>query len=97
MSREDDDNARLCSCFKKYDEIVKQVLMLDELTDSVDSRSRLQKRKSKKNRRGNSNGGNGSVVDDESFDEVIVQTITRFLHDLNTTTVDRTPNPSAGK
>lgn len=51
----------------------------------------------KKNRRGNSNGGNGSVVDDESFDEVIVQTITRFLHDLNTTKVDRTTNPSAEK
>ncbi|KAJ9178118.1 hypothetical protein P3X46_010028 [Hevea brasiliensis] len=45
MSREDDD-ARPYSCFKKYEEIVKQVLLLDELTDSMDPKSRLSKKKS---------------------------------------------------
>ncbi|EEF32453.1 uncharacterized protein LOC112536479 [Ricinus communis] len=99
MSREDDDDdARLFSCFKKYEEIVKQVLLFDEMTESMDPSPRSSKRKTKQNCRGNNSKGaggtNGSVLDRQSFDEVIVQTITKFLHDLNATTIDHSnPEP----
>ncbi|KDP44045.1 hypothetical protein JCGZ_05512 [Jatropha curcas] len=89
MSRQDDD-ARLYNCFNKYEEIVKQVILLDELTESMDPRRKTKCR-------GNNNGGNGSVLERESFDQVIVKTITKYLHDLNTNTIHPDDKPSSDR
>ncbi|CAK7332327.1 unnamed protein product [Dovyalis caffra] len=102
MSREEDE-ARLYRSFEKYEEIVKQVLLLDELTESMDpSNVKLPillvaiRTVGLQNPRGDNCGGteSGSVLDRESFDQAIVQTITKFLHDLNTSTIDPSPRTS---
>ncbi|POO01237.1 hypothetical protein TorRG33x02_029910 [Trema orientale] len=86
MSMEGDDDARQYRCFNKYQEMVKQVLFLDELTDSFDPRhntTRLPTQKRKQKGSSSSTNNNGSSNQQESFDQMMVQTITRFLSDLN--------------
>ncbi|XP_057954466.1 uncharacterized protein LOC131148639 [Malania oleifera] len=94
MSKGDDD-ARQYRCLKKYEEIVKQVLLIDELTDSMDLASKMSKRP--KNSKGGSSsrsgvegGGGGGAAESEEQQQqggdgnnkVFVDTITRFLNDL---------------
>ncbi|KAK9280069.1 hypothetical protein L1049_013754 [Liquidambar formosana] len=81
MSQQRDDE-RQYRCLKKYEEIVKQVLLLDELTESMEAKNGMQ------NRRKNTNGSGASTSsttgqDQGNINQVFVQTITRFLHDLN--------------
>ncbi|WCJ41016.1 hypothetical protein M5689_021907 [Euphorbia peplus] len=81
-----EDDARLYICFNKYEEIVKQVLKFDELTDTMDHRT---KRSNKGRNIVNKKGVKIAVMESESFDQVIVETISKFVDDLNaSTTVD---------
>ncbi|KAK8477632.1 hypothetical protein V6N13_059902 [Hibiscus sabdariffa] len=83
MSREEEEERRLDQCLRKYQTMVKQ---FDELADMMDARTRAPKRR--RNTRGSSSSNEpGASANQPDNGEVLVQTITRFLHDLK-------PNPT---
>ncbi|XVF55466.1 hypothetical protein PTKIN_Ptkin06aG0038400 [Pterospermum kingtungense] len=89
MSTEEDEEKRLCQCFKKYQTIVKQI---DELVEIVDVRTRPPKRTRKNTKGSNSSNDPASANQPADNGEVLVQTITRFLHELKP---NPTPDPDA--
>ncbi|RVW97329.1 hypothetical protein CK203_025938 [Vitis vinifera] len=84
----DQDDARQYRCFKKYEEIVKQVLLIDEMTDSMDHRARYQRH------RRNATTSTTSMPEQGNIDGMLVQTITRFLNELNPNAIGSDPKPS---
>ncbi|KAB1223829.1 hypothetical protein CJ030_MR2G009182 [Morella rubra] len=87
MSNQVEDERRFHQCLKKYDKIVNQ---FDELIEMMNTKSRLPKR------RGGSSGSKGSSStaapssssQPADNNEVFVQTITRFLHEIKTNPTD---------
>ncbi|RZC83608.1 hypothetical protein C5167_046393 [Papaver somniferum] len=93
MSREEDDR-RQYQCLRKYEAIVKQVcgssvFRFDELIDMMNARTRPPKRRRVSS--SSSSRGSGSATTaaptpvQPGMDDLFVQTITRFLDELNTT------------
>ncbi|KAJ4704894.1 hypothetical protein OWV82_021738 [Melia azedarach] len=88
MSNEEEDERRLYRCVKKYKKIVKQ---FDELIEMISSRTKPPKRR----RVNSSSGGSSNATTPASSsqpnnNEVFVQTISRFLHELR---ADSTTDP----
>ncbi|KAI3849732.1 hypothetical protein MKW98_026646 [Papaver atlanticum] len=95
MSREEDDK-RQYQCLRKYEAIVKQVcgssvFRFDELIDMMNARTRPPKRRRvSSSSRGSVSASAASTTAaptsvQPGMDDLFVQTITRFLDELNTT------------
>ncbi|KAG2690177.1 hypothetical protein I3760_09G174600 [Carya illinoinensis] len=80
MSNQVEDETRLHQCAKKYEKIVKQ---FDELIEIMNSRNCQPKQQ--RGSRGNSSTVAASQPEEN---EVVVQTITKFLHELKTNPTD---------
>ncbi|CAL9002320.1 unnamed protein product [Prunus brigantina] len=74
-NKEVEEERRLYQCARKYEKIVKQ---FDELIEMMNTRSRLPKR------RKNSTTAAPAPASQHEDNEVLAQTITRFLQDLRT-------------
>ncbi|CAJ1968524.1 unnamed protein product [Sphenostylis stenocarpa] len=79
------DEIRLYRCARKYETIVKQ---FDELVEIMNNTTTIPKTR-RKSRRGGASGGKASGSSNQlNRNEVIVQTVTRFLHELRTNPTD---------
>ncbi|KAG4397001.1 hypothetical protein AAZX31_10G050800 [Glycine max] len=80
MSEDLDDEKRLYECLRKYETIVKQ---FEELMGIMSNGNAVPKTKWRKGRRGNASGGGAAASSIQTNNnEVLVQTVTRFLHEL---------------
>ncbi|RDX79953.1 hypothetical protein CR513_39560, partial [Mucuna pruriens] len=78
-----DDERRLYECARKYETIVRQ---FDELVEIMSKGIAVPKRR--KSRRGSASGGRAGSSSQPNNNEVLVQTVTRFLHELRTNPSD---------
>ncbi|BAU03273.1 hypothetical protein VIGAN_UM061800 [Vigna angularis var. angularis] len=84
ISDEVRDEIRLYECARKYETIVKQ---FDELMEIMNNDTTVPKTKWGKSRRGSASDGRASS-NQSNRNEAIVQTVTRFLHELRTKSTD---------
>ncbi|TKY52925.1 hypothetical protein E2542_SST24447 [Spatholobus suberectus] len=79
ISEDVNDERRLYECARKYETIVKQ---FDELVEIMNNGTAVPK-KWRKSRRGSASGGRAAVSSSQpNNNEALVQTVTRFLHEL---------------
>ncbi|KAK7345567.1 hypothetical protein VNO77_16172 [Canavalia gladiata] len=84
VSEDVNDERRLYECARKYETIVRQ---FDELVGLMNNGTSMPKWP--KSRRGNASGGRTSVSTSQpNNNEALVQTVTRFLHELRVNPTD---------
>ncbi|KAA3455139.1 hypothetical protein EPI10_018198 [Gossypium australe] len=79
MSTEEEEEKRLNQCIRKYQIMIKQIDELVEMMDHVRTRPPKRRRSTRGNNSSNDPAVSANQPDDR---EVIVQIITRFLHEL---------------
>lgn len=83
VSTDVDDDRRLYECARKYEIMVKQ---FDELAGMMNNKTTVPKRRKSRN---GSAGARATVSSSQrNNDEAIVQTVTRFLHELRASPTD---------
>ncbi|KAL9416230.1 hypothetical protein AB3S75_039427 [Citrus x aurantiifolia] len=83
MSKEDDDEARFYRSFRKYEKMVKQMRRFDEIAVIMDA-VRSSSTKKKRNSEGQGSCSSTGVADNqENSNRLLVETITKFLNELN--------------